>query len=97
MQILRNAKFAGANFAYGLIFGYLGAILGLSWAYLGTTLGYLGAILGLCWAFRGLLYPYFLTSRSQSGFKKLVFRGCEMLVFGIPPPWLFPELLLEQA
>ena len=71
---------------------HLGAILG----HCGATLGYLGAILVPSWAFLGLRSLYFTACRSQLGFKKLVFRGCEMLVFGILLPWLCPGLCLEH-
>ena len=93
---LRNAKFARANFGYGPSLGYLGAILGPSWAHVGATLGYLGAILGSSWVFLGLLYLYFTARRSQSRFLKLAFCRCEMFVFGILLLWQFPELLLEN-
>ena len=78
------------------ISGCLGAILGLSWAYVGATLGHLGAILELFWAFLGLLYLDFPARRSQSGFQNLCFVDAKCLFFGILPPWLFPEPLLEH-
>ena len=81
----------------------LGCFLSYFWSILGAILGYLGAMLRLSWAisetpwaisgrswghFGPLLYPADL----NQGFQKLVFRGCEMLVFGILLSWLCPEL-----
>ena len=69
------------------------AILGLFWRHLGLSWGHLGAILGLPGATLPLHYP----RRSQSTFFAPAFCRCEMLVFGILLPWLFPELRLEHS
>ena len=111
MQILCNAnllsKFCVMQNLPGQVLstGHLGAILrpslGPSWGYLRPVLEPPWAILGLSWGHLGLSWCYFnlhfASCRSQSRFvlKHLV-RSCEMLVFGILPPWLFPELLLEN-
>ena len=67
--------------------------------YLGPSWAHLGPILGLSWADLALSWGYFtstlLPADLSQEFYKLVFRQCEMLVFGILLPWLFPEPLLE--
>ena len=48
-------------------------------------MGYLGAILGPFWAFLGLLYLYFTSRRSQSGFKKTCVSSRRNASFWDPP------------
>ena len=84
----------------GAILGPSWAILGPSWAYVGATLGNLGVILGPSWGHLGPSWGYFtstlLPADLSQEFYKLVFRQCELHVFGILWLWLFPELLLEH-
>ena len=81
-QILRNAKFAKANFAYGPSW----ATLGPSWNDLGAILRPFGRSLGLSWAILspscavpGPLYLYFPCCRSQSRFLNLCFVDAKCL------------------